>query len=203
LATDPTRERNCFEKYISPYLNPLILTFGVYANWTAHLVEMLKGNERIQPGKLLFPIVWGYIPYTHGLWGVFLSYLCFAAMGVWYFSMALMNHNAAHTHDVQARNNSKDWGISQLNASADFGTDLSFLSAGRYLWLNFHTVHHLFPRVDFSHHPAIQKILMKTCKEYDVKYVAGGFWQIYKEMVVSFSTPRALLEEVSVYSMRL
>ena len=25
-----------------------------------------------------------------------------------------------------------------------------------YLWLNYHTVHHLFPRIDFSHHPAIQ-----------------------------------------------
>jgi len=199
LVTDPTRERNCIEKYLTPYLNPVILTFGIYANFFAHMVEMIKGNERIVPAKLLFPFFWLLLPYHYGLWGAFLSYSTMALMGIWYFSMALMNHNAAHTHDVQTRNNSKDWGIMQLHASADFGTDLTFLSAGRYLWLNFHTVHHLFPRTDFSHHPAIQRILMETCKEYDVKYVAGNFWQIYKEMVTSFSTPRALLEEVSVY----
>lgn len=200
LVTDPTRERNCIETHFTPYINPLILTFGIYANWTAHLIEMIKGNERIQAGKLLFPLVWGYIPYSHGLWGLFLMYINLGMTGIWYFSMALMNHNAAHTHDVQTRNNAKDWGVAQLHASADWGTDLSFLSAWKYLWLNFHTVHHLFPRTDFSHHSAIQRILMDTCKEYDVKYVAGSFWPIYKEMVVSFSSPRALLEEVSVYS---
>lgn len=47
LATDPTRERNCFEKYFSAYLNPLILTFGIYANWTAHLVEVRLGGNTV------------------------------------------------------------------------------------------------------------------------------------------------------------
>ena len=31
-------------------------------------------------------------------------------LGCYYFTMALMNHNAAHCHDVRARNKSQDWG---------------------------------------------------------------------------------------------
>ena len=56
----------------------------------------------------------------------------------------------------------------QLQASADWGVQLSFLAAGRYLWLNYHTVHHLFPITDFSHHPAIQKILMEVRAKQDL-----------------------------------
>merc|ERR1712083_1112404 len=101
--------------------------------------------------------------------------------------------NAERCMDVDARNAARDWGEAQLVTCADWDVGVSFEGAWRYLWLNFHTVHHLFPRLDFSHHSAIQRILMETCKEYDVKYVAGSFWPIYKEMVVSFSSPRALL----------
>ena len=76
------------------------------------------------------------------------------------------NHNTAHTQDMHARNKSKDWGEAQLHSSADWAVNCSFLGAGVYLWLNLHTVHHLFPKVDFSHHPAIQGIVIETCKEF-------------------------------------
>ena len=39
------------------------------------------------------------------------------------------------------------------------------------------------PRTDFSHHPAIQKILIKTCKEFDVQYITKDPFSIYCEMV--------------------
>jgi linoleoyl-CoA desaturase len=111
-----------------------------------------------------------------------------------------MNHNAEHCHDVKGRNDSADWGESQLHSSADWGVQLSFLQASRYLWLNYHTVHHLFPRTDFSHHPAIQKILLETCQEFDIKYeTADSPWTIYRQMVHAFQTPLSLLQEVSVY----
>ena len=56
---------------------------------------------------------------------------------------------------METRNASKDWGHAQLNSSADWGINMSFYSSFVYLCLNYHTVHHLFPRVDFSHYPAI------------------------------------------------
>ena len=39
----------------------------------------------------------------------------------------------------------------------------------RYLWLNYHTVHHLFPHTDMSHHPAIQQLMIQTAKDFKIK----------------------------------
>merc|ERR1711865_18231 len=98
-----------------------------------------------------------------GFWhGMLMMYTMYAVLGIYYFSMALMNHNAEHCTDVKTRNKSRDWAVAQLNSSADWGTSCTFNTAIMYLWLNYHTVHHLFPHTDMSRHPAIQKILMKT-----------------------------------------
>jgi hypothetical protein len=51
-----------------------------------------------------------------------------------------------------------------------------------------------------SHHPAITKILIQTCKEYDIPYQCGNPVQIYKEMIQSFAKPHALMEEIFVYA---
>ena len=88
--------------------------------------------------------------------------------------MALMNHNAEHCMDVDARNRARDWGEAQLIACADWSLQCSFYQAWRYLWLNFHTVHHLFPKLDFSHHHAAQQIVMLTCAEYSVCFLASS-----------------------------
>merc|ERR1719473_2627630 len=103
-----------------------------------------------------------------------------------------MNHNAEHTQDVARRNTASDWGVAQLHASADWGIQLGFYQAWIYLWLNYHTVHHLFPKLDFSHHPAAQRILLQTCAEFNVKYEAAkSAFTIYKEMIHSFATPQS------------
>lgn len=58
----------------------------------------------------------------------------------------------------------------------------------------------VFPKVDFSHHPEITKILRKTCKEFGIPYVVGNPVQIYKEMLISFSKPHSLMQEIVVYA---
>ena len=114
--------------------------------------------------------------------------------------MALMNHNAEHTQNVDARNKARDWGEQQLHACADWGVQLTFYQAWIYLWLNYHTVHHFFPRLDFSHHPAAQRIIMETCKEFNVQYVAADSpVTIYREMIHSFRTPRSLYQSIMLY----
>ena len=200
LVTNPTVRRAWFQKKIMPYIHPIVLCFGVYGNYFAHLVELLKGNEEFSIGKLFLPIHFGLMISKWGLGrGFLLTFLFHAIIGLYYFTLALMNHNAEHTHDVKSRNASKDWGEAQLHSSADWGCQLSFLQAGIYLWLNYHTVHHLFPRTDFSHHPQIQAILLETIKEHKIKYVTGTFLGIYKEMITSFSTPRSLYDTITVY----
>jgi hypothetical protein len=58
----------------------------------------------------------------------------------------------------------------------------------------------VFPRVDFSHHPAIQGILIQTCAEFDIKYSVGTALSVYKEMIISFATPQSLMQEIMVYA---
>jgi len=172
LVTDPTVARNWLQRNVMPFLNPLLLTFGLYANWFAHLVETAHGNERFVPTKLLLPLQIGLMVQRWGLLhGGALVYAANGVLGVWcvephrhpphlgcssshaphgkrtttsharlaspaarrYFSMALMNHNAEHTHDVDAHNAARDWGEAQLCASADWAVQTPFYRAGLYL----------------------------------------------------------------------
>ena len=182
-----------------PYVNPLILSFGLYGNYMAHLVEVLKGNEVVSPWKLLLPLEIAAMAYTWGWKGLLLIYLSHAILGIYYFTMALMNHNAENCMDVKKRNAARDWGEAQLHASADWSVGMPFWAAGLYLWLNYHTVHHLFPLVDFSHHHAIQQILIDTCEEFDIDYVVGSPVEIYAQMIRTFATPLSLMQEIMVY----
>ena len=61
-----------------------------------------------------------------------------------------------------------------------------------HMFLNYHTVHHLFPRVDASHFPGLHKILVETCKEFDIEYHDSDFLTVYKGLFNSLSTPLSL-----------
>jgi len=201
LVTDPTVRRHWIQAYIMPYINPFVLTFGLWGNYMAHLTDMFKGAEVWRAWKLVLPCNVALMVWRWGLLhGAALSYTWTAVLGVWYFTMALMNHNAEHCMDVDARNAARDWGEAQLVSCADWSVGLPFRRAWIYLWLNYHTVHHLFPKLDFSHHPAAQRIILEACAEHGVKYVAADSpWTIYKQMVASFASPRALFKSIMVY----
>lgn len=199
LITDPTVERNVLQKYVMPYINPILLSFGLYTNYLINSVEVIKGNDIVTPWKLLLPLEIGAMVYTWGWRGMILMFLSHSILCVYYFTMALMNHNAHHCVNVTKRNASRDWGEAQIVSSADWTVGMPFWAAGLYLWLNYHTVHHLFPLVDFSHHPAIQRILIETCKEFNIDYVVASPVDIYLQMVHSFSSPSSLMQEILVY----
>ena len=201
LVTDPTVPRHWVQQWIMPYINPIILTFGLYANFLAHFADMLQGHEAWRPTKAILPLNIALMVMKWGLVrGGLLTYTWGAVLGLWYFTMALMNHNAENCMDVDARNKARDWGEAQLASCADWGVQLPFERAWIYLWLNYHTVHHFFPRLDFSHHHAAQQIVMQACQEHNVKYVAADSpWTIYKEMVHSFASPRSLYKSILVY----
>jgi len=109
---------------------------------------------------------------------------------MYYFTIALMNHNTASAWDVPARNSAQDWGEQQLISSADIDVGVGFYASMKYLWLNYHTVHHLFPHTDMCHHSEIQKLVTETAKEFKIKYECGNFYDMWWEMVESFHQPR-------------
>eukprot|EP00808_Paulinella_micropora_P008868 g29479.t1 len=49
-------------------------------------------------------------------------------MSIWYFTIALMNHNTDPT--FQDTDSAKDWGEYQLRVCSDIGTGLSFWGVG-------------------------------------------------------------------------
>jgi len=199
IRVDPTKHRLWFQKWIVAFLNPVALFFGTEANWIAHTVELFRGNENLSIGKLCVPIEVALLTSQWGLWGLWLWAVMAGCVSVYYFTIALMNHNTENAWDVPTRNRALDWGHQQLCSSADIDVGLSFHQSIRYLWLNYHTVHHLFPHTDMSHHPAIQQLMLETAKEYKIKYECGTFWSMWWQMVQSFRNPRHLGQEIFNY----
>jgi hypothetical protein len=144
LVTDPTIPRHFVQRYILPYLHPIILSFATYANYAINTLELIQGREVLSIGKLFFLLehylFWHRWGFCHGVLAQL--FVMHAVTSNYYFTLALMNHNAAHTLNVKERNAAKDWGQVQLQSSADWGVHLTFIQAGIYIWLNFHTVHH-------------------------------------------------------------
>ena len=66
-----------------PYVHPVILTFGLVANWFAHFVDMLGGREAWRPSKAILPLNIGLMVHRWGvLQGGLLSYCWMAVLGL-------------------------------------------------------------------------------------------------------------------------
>ena len=110
LVTDPTVERTWLQKLIVPALYPLIVGCGLPANFITHGVGIITGDEVFSIGKLFVPIQLAILVSHWGWWGVLLMAVAIGTLGNYYFTCALMNHNAEHVMNVDRRNNSRDWG---------------------------------------------------------------------------------------------
>ena len=142
LKTDPTTSRNFVQAKIMPHLFHIILCFGTYGNYLIHGIHLIQGQEVWSIGKSFFFVEHALFYHKWGVHGLLLLFGMQSIIANYYFTMALMNHNAEHCLDVKARNSAIDWGQAQLISSADWSVHLSFRKAMLFLWLNFHTVHH-------------------------------------------------------------
>ncbi len=64
----------------------------------------------------------------------------------------------------------QEWTIHQLTTTANFATKngiTSWFTGG----LNFQIEHHLFPKINHVHYPAISKLVKEVCEEFNVKYM--------------------------------
>ena len=142
---------------------------------------------------------------THGVWAGFaLLMLKSGISSEWYLTIAFVNHNSEAAWRLPERLAAQgDWAQSQLTASSDIGAPgLSFVGSARYLWLNYHTVHHLFPHTDMSKHPGIQRVLVQVCKEFGITYCRGKpLHVLYLQMLETFRTPRDLLNAMAQLEM--
>lgn len=199
LIVDPTIERTWLQKNITPFINPIILACGIPGNYIYHTIELLCGRERRHPAKLIWPLQALLLTYLWGFYGLTLFATSSAVTSIWYFSLAMMNHNSYKSHDIKERQSVSSWAHLQVITCTDFCTEASFLSSAILLWLNRHTVHHLFPRVDVSHHRDLQCVLEATCREFDIEYRPLSLAESYMQMVDCFRRPMSFGQVLNVF----
>eukprot|EP00397_Hematodinium_sp_SG-2012_P014843 GEMP01015103.1.p1 GENE.GEMP01015103.1~~GEMP01015103.1.p1 ORF type:complete len:459 (+),score=91.61 GEMP01015103.1:184-1560(+) len=202
LITDPTVERCFAQRYIWPSIYPVFLSFGIPSNFIVTTIRVIRGEEIFTVRRLLFPLQIAAFLYVHGLFeGLVLAYAWLGTIGVFYFTLALLNHNIEKCLNVNARNNSQDWAHAQLLSCVDWGVQMPFWqSLLVFLGLNYHAIHHLFPKVDFSHHKQLQAILLKTCATFGIEYSPADLWTVLRAMPRTFADPCALGQEILVYA---
>ena len=160
LITDPTIHRTCLQRNITPFLNPIILACGILGNYAYHTLELARGCEKLHISKIFFPLHASLLIYKWSVKGVFLFLTMTSVTSLWYFTLALMNHNTYKCHDISKRKQRPNsWAHLQVQTCTDYCPNAPFIASALFLWLNTHTVHHLFPRVDISHHSELQKIM--------------------------------------------
>ena len=77
----------------------------------------------------------------------------------------------------ETKNIETAWAEYQLKTTSNFAMNnvvVSWFVGG----LNFQIEHHLFPKVSHIHYPAISKIVMEKCKEFNMPYNKyDGMWE--------------------------
>lgn len=111
LIVDPTRKRNFIQGKILPFLNPLVLSFGVLGNYIICTVFLIIGNEKFTWFKLVYPAHFIALTSIYGFSQGGALFLFISGVGsIYYFTIALMNHNTSETWNISKLNNAQDWG---------------------------------------------------------------------------------------------
>jgi linoleoyl-CoA desaturase len=113
-------------------------------------------------------IVWGIGPWLLGYFA-----MC-AAMGLTLsivFQLAHVVENTAFENVAldETKHIETAWAEHELKTTANFAMNnkvISWFVGG----LNYQIEHHLFPRISHVHYPAISKIVMQKCKEFNLPY---------------------------------
>ncbi|MCP5082353.1 MAG: hypothetical protein GY948_11715 [Alphaproteobacteria bacterium] len=194
MVVDPVRPRNKLQKSLCwLYFIPVVFC-GLFANFVLSLKELFSDRRawrgQLFATRLILPATFLMYSLCWGWRGVLILIAAYGLTSTWYFTLALTNHNNEASWDVDKRRKAEDWGEAQLLASSDVGPQCSYIASAMYLWLNYHTVHHLMPSVDQSHYPRIQQILVEVCAEFGVKYTRHGFWRMLAESMRTFQTAR-------------
>ena len=228
LVTNPTKTGMWAQRAIMPFVAPLlfiIASFAGYLAFTVRILFMLCGvqghadpdrktrhdrrpeldveihffNHNGHPTWLLNWCQLFLLMYTQG--GVYGASLFFVKNGVcsmWYLVNAFANHNSEAAWRIDERAGAQSWAEAQLYACSDIGMHEGFYASAAYLWLNYHTVHHLFPHTCMSKHPGIQRVLEQCCDEFGIQYCRGkSLLVLCGEMYETFRAPRDLANKLA------
>lgn len=118
---------------------------------------------------ILLPIkVWGFLPWLAGFFAMH------AVMGltlslVFQLAHVVENTEFEHIGLDETKHLETAWAEFQIKTTANFAMNnkvISWFVGG----LNFQIEHHLFPKISHVHYPAISKIVMAKCAEFNLPY---------------------------------
>lgn len=118
---------------------------------------------------IVLPIIkWGFLPWLAGF------FMMNVILGLTLSLVFQLAHVVENTEfETVALDETKHietaWAEHELKTTANFAMNnkvISWFVGG----LNFQIEHHLFPRVSHVHYPALSKIVMEKCKEFDLPY---------------------------------
>ena len=155
-----------------------IMDFQKYFSYKIYTTERWKMNFKENAifwlGKLFFLIVYMIIPIK--IVGFMPWLICFLTLHITMgFALSLVfqlahvvegAHFESAYQDLHVENN---WAVHQVLTTANFAPKnliINWYVGG----LNFQVEHHLFPKVSHIHYPALRKIVIETCKEYNIPY---------------------------------
>jgi linoleoyl-CoA desaturase len=102
-------------------------------------------------------------------------------------------HLVQQTHFEPSGNDprviNREWAIHEVMTTSNFAPGnkiISWLAGG----LNFQIEHHLFPHISHVHYPAMSKIVIKTCHEFEVPYHS------YKTVSEAFASHCRFMKEL-------
>jgi linoleoyl-CoA desaturase len=144
--------------------------------YTTKLSKMdTKEHVLFWVSKVLYLVFYIIIPIAIVGWSAWLvGFLCMhLAMGTTLSVVFQLAHVVEETEfetvTTDTRIIENEWAIHQLKTTANFAPDNKIIS-----WfvggLNYQIEHHLFSRVSHIHYPALSKIVVEKCREFDVEY---------------------------------
>ena len=113
-------------------------------------------------------MTWGFLPWLAGF------FVLHATMGLtlsFVFQLAHVVENTEFEHVPldETKHIETAWAEFQVKTTANFAMNNKIIS-----WfvggLNYQIEHHLFPKVSHVHYPAISKIVIQKCAEYNLPY---------------------------------
>jgi linoleoyl-CoA desaturase len=157
-----------------------VMDFTKYFNQKVHTTPMQKMDFKehvvFWMSKALYvgifvvlPIlVLGWLPWLFGFIALNLTLGLTLAM-VFQLAHVVEHTEFEHVEIDDVKKIEEEWAIHQVKTTANFAPRnkiISWLVGG----LNFQVEHHLFPRISHVHYPAINRIVKRTCKQFNITY---------------------------------
>eukprot|EP00127_Corallochytrium_limacisporum_P003642 Clim_evm30s151 gene=Clim_evmTU30s151 len=154
----------------------------------ARIVRIAMGEQRMRWENLIIAVelaIFMALSPGGAMEGIyyFLVMHCFAIY--WFISVGVVVHHhtiAWHCHDGEETRlaGTRDFGAHQVRATCDHSTDVSVVPAMLlYAGLNKHLIHHLFPTIDHSRFDLVHNEVLKTVREFGLRYNHATFLEAY------------------------